>query len=100
MAIVKQKCYYQTPAMRATSPDYALPGTLIPTGPNFAIQMPDGRYLTVLWDGKDSSNDNIFDQETFLPPIDNAENNWMVMVADRMTYEAHKSYFVSVVKVA
>lgn len=85
--------------MRATAPDYALPGTLVPTGSNWAIKLPNGKYLTVLHDGTDSSSDVILDQEIFVPPWDSQEDHWMVMVADRTIYEEHKAYFVSVIRV-
>lgn len=96
-------CTYQTPTMRAESPDSVLPGTLVRAGGNLAIQKPDGRFYTCYFDGTDLDNDQIFDQEQFLPG-QGAEGGRLVLTADRMAYAEQmadqgggKCYWISVV---
>ena len=94
-------CYYQTPAMRGS--DHFLPGELVASGPALAIRKPNGKYLTVFYDGTDRESDEVYDQEQFIPERSGAGDK-LVLTADRMRYQDQmaeqggaKCYAISVV---
>jgi hypothetical protein len=94
---MEQHCFYQTPAMRVINPDFVLPGLLVESGENVAIQKPNGKFLTVLHDGTDAEHDVVLDQETFRPPPARfATPHAGVVVADRTMYPEGQAYTVSV----
>jgi hypothetical protein len=108
------RCYYQTPAMRAATPDYSLPGELVPCAPNppslpgtawAAIRLDDGTYVTVLFDGTDRAAPRateILDQETYVVQDQRAADGRLVLTADRMHVEhpgERRSYWIGVVLV-
>lgn len=101
------RCFYQTPAMRQTAPDYVLPGELVQQGDQVAIKKPNGKFLTLYMDGTDRESDAVFDQELFVvPELAPVDAGRLVLTADRTRYADQmadkggaKAYFLAVVRV-
>lgn len=85
--------FYQTPDMRDVSPDYFLPGELVPVNGDkvVAIKKPSGMYVTILDDGVESENNEVLDREWLL-----ATDNRNVLIADRTSHEG-ACYAVAIV---
>lgn len=85
------KCFYQTPAMRATAPDSFQPGELLPDPNNprnmatVVLKKLNGKYLTPCLNGDptvDGETDTPLDQELFTT----VEGNPCVLAIDRTRF--------------